>query len=406
VDALMRILMLAPTPFFAHRGCHVRILEEIRALGALGHDVVLCTYGLGEEVPEVRTVRALRVPWYRKLTAGPSWHKLYLDTLLFATAARTLRQLRPEIIHAHLHEGAAMGTWLARLFRVPLVADLQGSMTDEMSEHGFFDRWRWGEQLFARLERWIDHAPAEIVTSTEPLLARLRTSRSDGATRVTLLGDGVDAQCFRPDPDARRGLRERLGYGDGDLVVGYLGLLTPYQGVDLLLEVAPRVVAEVPAARFLLMGFPNEDAYRRRAEQAGLGERVCFTGRIRYEEAAAYLATVDVAVSPKLSATEGNGKLLDYMAVGLPTVAFDTPINRAILGELGAYARLGDGAELSARLVELLRDEPRRRGIGQALRRRAIEQFSWQARARQLETIYSRLLGRPMGSVEPARAVP
>ncbi len=402
----MRILMLAPTPFFAHRGCHVRILEEIRALAALGHEVTLCTYGLGEEVPDVRTVRAPRVPWYRKLTAGPSWHKLYLDALLLMTAARTLRRLRPHVIHAHLHEGAAIGTGLARLFRVPLVADLQGSMTDEMSEHGFFDRWRWGERLFVWLERWIDGAPAEIVTSTEPLLARLTTRRSDGAAHVTLLGDGVDTESFRPDPDARRRLRERLGYGGGDLVVGYLGLLTPYQGIDLLLEVAPRIVAEVPATRFLVMGFPNEDAYRKRSELAGLGDRVRFTGRIPYEEAAAHLTAADLAVSPKLSATDGNGKLLDYMAVGLPAVAFDTAINRAILGELGVYARLGDGVDLSARLVERLRDAARRRTVGQALRRRAVEQFSWQARARQLETVYGRLLGTPVDSVEPARALP
>jgi glycosyltransferase involved in cell wall biosynthesis len=402
----MRILMLAPTPFFAHRGCHVRILEEIRALTALGHEVTLCTYGLGEEVPDVRTARAPRVPWYRKLTAGPSWHKLYLDALLFVTAARELRRSRPDVIHAHLHEGAAMGTWLARLFRTPMVADLQGSMTDEMSEHGFFDRWRWGERLFARVERWIDGAPAEIVTSTEPLLARLTTRRSDGAAHVTLLGDGVDAQCFRPDPDMRRSLRERLGYAERDLVVGYLGLLTPYQGVDLLLEVAPRVVAEVPATRFLVMGFPNEHSYRERAERAGLADRVRFTGRIRYEEAAAYLTAADLAVSPKLTAAEGNGKLLDYMAVGLPTVAFDTAINRAILGELGAYARLGDGEDLAARLVELLRDEARRRAVGEALRRRAVEQFSWQTRARQLEKVYGRLLPKPADSVEPARAFP
>jgi glycosyltransferase involved in cell wall biosynthesis len=278
-------------------------------------------------------------------------------------------------------------------------------MTDEMSEHGFFDRWRWGERLFARVERWIDGAPAEIVTSTEPLLARLTTRRSDGAAHVTLLGDGVDAESFRPDPDVRRRQRERLGYRDGDFVVGYLGLLTPYQGVDLLLEVAPRVVAEVPETRFLVMGFPNEHSYRQRAERTGLGDRVRFTGRIRYEEAAAYLTAADLAVSPKLTAAEGNGKLLDYMAVGLPTVAFDTAINRAILGEHGAYARLGDGEDLAARLVELLRDERRRRALGEALRRRAVEQFSWQTRARQLERVYGRLLPKPADSVEPARAL-
>jgi glycosyltransferase involved in cell wall biosynthesis len=391
----MRILMLAPTPFFAHRGCHVRILEEFRALTAAGHDVEICTYGLGEDVAGVRTVRSVRVPWYRKLTAGPSWHKFYLDALLFVTAWRTAGRFRPDVIHAHLHEGVFLAAPIARLRRIPLLADLQGSLTVEMSDHGFFARWRWGERLFARLEGWINRAPREIVVSAEPVIDELRAV---GSVNVTLLGDGVDADVFRPNPETRRRMRSRLGYGDDDVVIAYLGLLTPYQGVDLLLEIVPRVVEAVPAARFLVMGFPNEDAYRARAEAAGLGSVVRFTGRVRYEDAPDHIGIGDVAVSPKLSATEGNGKLLNYMAMGVPTVAFDTPINRGILGDVGVYARLGDRDELAARLIELARDGARRAQLSRDLRRRAVEHFSWRARARQFEAVYERLRG---GRSEP-----
>ncbi|MGH7898575.1 MAG: glycosyltransferase family 4 protein [Candidatus Binatia bacterium] len=400
----MRILMLAPTPFFAHRGCHVRILEEVRALGAAGHDIALCTYGLGEDVPGVRTMRSARVPWYRKLTAGPSWHKFYLDALLFATALGATRRFRPDVLHAHLHEGVALALPIARLFGIPLLADLQGSLTVEMSDHGFFARWHWGERLFSRLEGWVSRAPAEVVASAEPLATELAAVRADRGERVTLLGDGVDAESFRRDADARRRVRARLGYGDGEVVVGYLGLLTSYQGVDLLLAIAPRILAAVPHARFLIMGFPNEDLYRERARRAGLGERIRFTGRIRYEEAAAHLSAVDVAVSPKLSATEGNGKLLNYMAMGLPTVAFDTPINRGILGDAGVFARLGDGDDLTGRMIALLGDEARRAALGIELRRRAVEQFSWKTRARQFEAIYRRLRGAAAEPNAPARA--
>ncbi|MGH7859041.1 MAG: glycosyltransferase, partial [Candidatus Binatia bacterium] len=159
----MRIQMIAPTPFFAHRGCHVRILEEMRALSARGHEVALCTYRLGDDVPGVRTVRTVRVPWYRKLTAGPSWHKLYLDVLLLATSLRFAARFRPDVIHAHLHEGAFLGTILARLGGVPLLADFQGSMTTEMADHGFFAGWPWGERVFVRLEGWINRAAREVV---------------------------------------------------------------------------------------------------------------------------------------------------------------------------------------------------------------------------------------------------
>ena len=58
----MRVLMVAPTPFFGDRGCHIRILEEIRALRGLGVETLLATYAVGRDHPEVRTVRSPRVP--------------------------------------------------------------------------------------------------------------------------------------------------------------------------------------------------------------------------------------------------------------------------------------------------------------------------------------------------------
>ena len=78
-DGALRVLMIAPTPYFADRGCHVRIYEEARALTKLGHEVCIVTYHLGRDMPGVRVVRTPAVPWYGKLEAGPSWHKPYLD---------------------------------------------------------------------------------------------------------------------------------------------------------------------------------------------------------------------------------------------------------------------------------------------------------------------------------------
>ncbi|MBP1729182.1 MAG: glycosyltransferase, YqgM-like family, partial [Deltaproteobacteria bacterium] len=86
VPRMLRILMLAPTPFFADRGCHVRILEEARILAALGQRVEIVTYHIGRDLPGIITRRIPAIPWYRKLEAGPSWHKPYLDILLFCKA--------------------------------------------------------------------------------------------------------------------------------------------------------------------------------------------------------------------------------------------------------------------------------------------------------------------------------
>ena len=133
----MKILMIAPTPFFADRGCHVRIYEEARALIDLGHDVRIVTYHLGRDMEGIPTVRIGQIPWYKKLSPGPSWHKPYLDILLFFKALSSARRCRPDIIHAHLHEGAFVGLLLGKLLHIPMLFDCQGSMTAEMIDHGF-----------------------------------------------------------------------------------------------------------------------------------------------------------------------------------------------------------------------------------------------------------------------------
>ena len=157
--------MLAPTPYFADRGCHVRIYEEARALIRLGHDVHIVTYHIGRDMPGIPTSRIPAVPWYRKLAAGPSWHKPYLDMLLLARSIAVIRRFRPDVIHAHLHEGAFVGIFLKRLFRLPLVFDCQGSLTAEMLDHGFMRQGGALHRLFRRIERFVNRRADRIVTS-------------------------------------------------------------------------------------------------------------------------------------------------------------------------------------------------------------------------------------------------
>jgi glycosyltransferase involved in cell wall biosynthesis len=203
---------------------------------------------------------------------------------------------------------------------------------------------------------------------------------------VVPLPDGVDPEVFRPGlpaEDLRRELRL-----EGKRIVVYLGVLTPYQGVDDVLEAWPAVVAAVPEAHLLLMGYPNEDRYRARAVARGLEGSVTVTGRIDYGQAPRYLALGEVGVSPKRSTTEANGKLLNYMAAGLPTVAYDGPVSREILGDAGIRVPLGDTAALARACAALLADPREGKLRGQALRERAVSEFGWPALGRRLLDVY------------------
>jgi glycosyltransferase involved in cell wall biosynthesis len=100
------------------------------------------------------------------------------------------------------------------------------------------------------------------------------------------------------------------------------------------------------------------------------------------------LALGDVAVAPKISATEGSGKVLNYMAMGLPTVAFDTPVHREYLGELGIYARRGQADALAKALGWILAQEAHGRKVGVQLRERAQALYSWDRAGQRIEQVY------------------
>lgn len=395
-----RILMIAPTSFFADYGCHVRILEEVRSLQKRGHVVQLCTYHNGRDLPDIDTRRTVDVPWRKRIVVGSSKHKMYLDVALTLTVLRQVRSFRPDVIHAHLHEGALIGVVAGRIFRVPVVFDYQGSLTEEMLDHGFLRRGGRRHRFFRWLERRIDDLPDAIVPSGWAAESFL-LERGIDAGRIDVVPDAVDLPRFDPGDwrEAGREYRRELGIPEHAPVVVYLGLLADYQGTPLLIEAAHELLSWRSEAYVVIAGYPGVGRHAALAGQSPHADRILLPGRIPYERAPALLALGNAAAAPKQSATEANGKILNYMAMGLPTVCIDTPLNHKLLGELGRYIAPGDARALARELDRALDDPPARHA---ALRERVAAHFSWDQQVTELERIYDRL-ARPRPHAQPER---
>jgi glycosyltransferase involved in cell wall biosynthesis len=390
--------MIAPTGFFADYGCHVRIQGHARALQARGHAVLLATYPGGREVAGITTVRPPLWNRGREMPVGSSWRKFVLDSLLAPVVWQAARRWRPHLIHAYLHEGAMLGAVLPFVHHVPLVFDFQGSLVSEMLDHRFLVEHSPWLPAWQRLETWIDHRPQAILASSQHAVDLLRTHFRVPGVRVHHLADSIDPQMFRPAstfaPDTLDALRRQLGLPAGRPVVVYLGLLAPYQGIDLLLHAIRRLLTgdgDRPRPFFLLMGFPHVAHYRTQAQCLGLANDVLFTGAIPFDQAPLYLALGQVAVAPKISATEGSGKLLTYMAAALPVAAFDTPVHREVLADCGVYAPIGDVAGLACALAHLLHDTAYAQATGATLRQRVIDRFTWDHAATVIESTYAQI---------------
>ncbi len=388
--------MIAPTSFFLDYGAHVRILEEVRALQKLGHRVTIVTYYLGRDLPNMEIIRTRPTPWRADYEVGSSRHKIAFDLLLGWTGLKTVLRRRFDIVHGHLHEGTFIGYFLSRLQRIPLVADYQGSMTSEMVDHHFLDPdgmwYRWWRLLEMRIDQLAD----VIVTSTTQAAQILERDFDCDPSRVRPLPDSVNTNFFRPDaltPSEIAAQRAALGIPPDKPVVVYLGLLSDYQGIPHMLHAARILQDRGQEVYFLVGGFPSVQHYRQMATDLGVGERVIFRGKIPREDTPTHLALGDIAIAPKLSATEGCGKILEYMATELPTIAFDTPQNREYLGTLGTYAgQDGDPVALADSVARLLDDPRHRVELGRKLRERVIRHFSWGRAGRHLLTIYRSVL--------------
>jgi glycosyltransferase involved in cell wall biosynthesis len=346
-------------------------------------------------MPGLDIRRTAPLPWHTDYEVGSSRHKVAFDVYLAAQSLLEGLRVKPDIIHGHMHEGALIGGVLARLLGKPLVFDFQGSMTAEMVDHGFLDKNGRIYSLAHRLEQTINTAfPQAILTSSRQAAGILEEEFKVDPALIHPLPDCADIERFTPDilTDAEKlELRRQLGIPEDRLIVAYLGLLTDYQGTPHLIEAASRLKAMNEPIHFLVMGYPNVDYYWNLAGESGVQDQVTFTGKIEYRDAPRYLSLGDIAVAPKISTTEGSGKILNYMAMAQPVVAFDTPVSCEYLAEWGVYVPVGDAEGLATAISELAHDTTRRVETGSALRERAKTRYSWQRAGEEIQAIYYQL---------------
>ena len=122
-----------------------------------------------------------------------------------------------------------------------------------------------------------------------------------------------------------------------------------------------------------------------------ISDKITFPGRIDYKKAPEYISLGDITISLKLSKTEANGKLYNYMACEKPTIATDNPINREILQETGIYVS-PNKEDVAEKIIRLLKEEELSKSIGKAARKKAEDIHSWRSRSKLIEEVYKKCL--------------
>ena len=371
------VLHIAPTPFFSNRGCHIRIKNIIDALATQNIDAIVCSYHLGD-TPEGMDVRRIKsIPGYTKRGVGFSPYKFPADIMLFALCLTVVWKERPKLLYGHLHEGGMIGWALKAVFflrPMELVMDMQGSLTGELKAYGTFDRFPAVLRVFHWLESMICKMPKMItcssVASRQLLIDEFRLKENVSIYLPDVVGQEFFSLTNGLD------LKKELNISPDQKIVIYSGSLLQGKGVDVLYDAMKLVCHRRHDCHFLLVGYPVEGA-KIFVDRNALGERCTLTGEVEYSQLKDFLAIGDIALDPKEQESgEASGKILHYMAAGLPVICFDFPNNRFLLEEYGYYAESVDCNGLAFKIEQALNqlDLARQRGI--ALRDLAKGKFS------------------------------
>jgi glycosyltransferase involved in cell wall biosynthesis len=358
----LRILMVAPQPFFRPRGTPFSVLHRIRALVEAGHQIDLVTYPFGEdiEMPGLRILRAARPPFVRDVKIGPSVAKIALDGPLYLRTVRALRHGTYDILHTH-EEAAFFGVGLAKRHGLIHIYDMHSSLPHQLSNFKAFDLGLF-RKMFEHLERRVLATCDGVITICDDL-ARIAKPMCGDTPHAMIENTGDDARIFGDDG---RDVRAELGL-EGRRVFLYTGTFEAYQGIDLLLDAFARVVASKPDAHLLLVGGrPNQiEETRARTVALGIGDAVTFTGSVHPSRIPGLLAVSDVITSPRTRGTNTPLKIYGYLRTGKPLVATDLFTHTQFLtpevsllapataeGFAAGMERLLDEPELAARLAD------------------------------------------------------
>jgi len=357
------------------------LAEELRREG---HRVVVFaprgSRPRGEIAVEVVDVPVLNAPVIRPLLV---YALLFLLPLVHAW------RHRPDCVYTR-PQHSPLPVLLARLLRVPLVLEVNGDSHDHYRTLGA-SRWRLG--FVDAVDGFLARGADLIVPITDGLARMLEVRYGVPADRMRVIGSGSDPELFRP-LDALT-CRQKLGLDVHASFVGFVGSFFRYQGIDTLIDAAPRILRAHPRARFLLVGDGVTRAeWAGRVETAGLGDAFVFTGQVPYADVATYIGAMSVCVAPFL-ANRGETsplKIFDYLACGRPVVASRIPAVEPIVAACGAVVAVppDDPDALADAIVGLLADPGQSAQLGARGRDFIVKRHSWrQAAVEMAQTLES-----------------
>lgn len=388
----MKILLIAPEPFFEIRGTPLAILQLAKVLSKLEHRVDILTYHIGKDV-RVKNVVIYRIaglPFIRYVPIGPSYIKLALDFFLFFKALRMCIDNHYDVIHA-VEESVFFGAILKGIFHIPMIYDMDSSISEQLAQGKLFNNYFF-LKIIPFLEKWAIKNSTLVLTVcsslTEVVFSNFPQKKVFQLEDIPMNNDQQNVSQKEV-----LALKRKLGLSD-ELIILYTGNFESYQGIDLLIRSIPRVAKAEPNTKILLVGGEREhiETMEKLAARLEVKNSLIFTGKMPPNVISTYMALADILVSPRTEGTNTPLKIFTYLKSGKPIVATNLSTHTQVLNENTSMLIDPTPEGIAQGIISFLRDKELRVKMGRRGKAFVEENYSYARFVKKVREIYDYVL--------------
>ena len=329
----LKILMITCFPFFSYRGTPISVRSRLEVLSKLGHEVDVVAYHVGDdlELPGIKILRILNIPFIREVPVGPSLKKIFLDIFVILKTFRLLLNTRYDLIHTH-EEAIYFGAIFSKIFRVRHLVDFHGSVPQNMENFGY-GKYKPLIKILEFFERQAFNSSYGFISLSTGSEKFIR-SINDNAP-IVVIDDSQNYDLYNIHKEQLNSFKHSHSDLDGKNIVLYTGTFERYQGLDLLLAAAEIVIQNMGDTIFVLVGGRQNqiNTFKESAENLGIADHLRFTGFLSINEFVMYVKTSNILISTRNTGDNPPSKIYEYLRAGKPIVATNISAHTQIINE-------------------------------------------------------------------------
>jgi len=370
--------------------CSTDLSGEYGSLGSVRHIMEVC-----ENLHQLGNRIKLIVPNYAiyphhtpiDIVYVPLVKVRFLRTLIYEFLAPFFLMVylifwKPDVVYWRQAYLTIFPVLLSRLFGKKILTEVNGLTIDEVKSE-LLSKIR--KSIILGFEKFNYHSSSHLICVAPKIRERIIRHYHLATSKVSVVLNGVNSK--RLPVISIRKAKEKIGLNPAYKVIGFVGHFFPWDGIEYLIEAAPRIIQEVKEVRFLIIGHGQWGEHLpKMVAQKSLSQYFIFTGKIPWERLYLYINAFDIATAPYSKAVNFQSgrsslKILEYFACKKPVVATQTSVIPEIVDldkkKFGITVPPENSLALAQAILSLLRNENLLSQMGQKGRDYVINERSW-----------------------------